>query len=740
MTVVGALSCWGQEIKVGPRGDGAFVVPTAQLIRPPGKSLVYVGRPVDLALSSDGKTVYVKSNKSLLAIDAANWTISQELKYPEHSGGASMHGIIVSPDGKKLFVSLQSYIIAGNIASDGTVTWAKRTPIFGTAEKRDSYPCGMTMLPGDRLLVSLSMNNALAIVNLMSGRVEREIAVGMAPYAVVVSPDRKTAYVTNWGGRRATANDKTSKSSGDDIVVDDRGTAASGTVSVVDLAAQKEVAQIETGLHPSEMVISADGKALYVANANSDSVSIIDTASRTVTHTVDVHPDAKLPFGSMPNAVTLSSDEKTLFVANGGNNAIAVVDLNGSQPNAEGFIPTGWYPAAVIAHQNELYIANLKGIGSRDPAKAGKWTTHDFQATIQKVEVPDPKTQATYTQQVLSDALVPQVLLAQERTSSSTAPKVAPEKIGDPSLIKHVVYIIKENRTYDQIFGDMPRGNSDPNLCMYGKQVTPNHHALAEQFGLLDNYYCNGVMSADGHAWSMEGVAVDWPEKGYGGWSRSYPFPGDDAMAIAPTGFIWDDVLMHGLSYRNYGEMSVAHPQPVSSWTDVYLQWKNKTNKIELERLMANANLRRYSCENSPGWNLHVPDQMRADAFLKEFAESEKSGQFANLTTLYLPQDHTSGMNVGQPTTSAMIADNDLALGRVVDAITHSKFWPDTCIFVVEDDPQSGFDHVDGHRSLCLVISPYSKHHAVVSNFYNQTSVLHTMELMLGCPFGPVRN
>lgn len=740
-----AGSCWAElptrepaarEPRVGPAGPGAFVVPTEQVIHPPGKSVAFHGRPVDLAVSVDGKTAYAKSNGSVLVIDTGTWTLRQEVKYPQGAGGASMHGLVVSPDGKKLFVSLQAKLLPANFAADGSIEWLKPIAIEGTSEHRkgDSYPCGIALLGDDRAAVCLSMNNTLAIVNLAQGKVEKQIDVGVAPYGVAVSADGAIAFVSNWGGRRAKAGDKTADSAGTDVVVNERGTASTGNVGVVDLKAGRQIAEIETGLHPADVEMSADGKTLFVANANSDTVSIIDTEKRAVRETINVRPDEKLLFGSASNALALSKDSQTLYVANGGNNAVAVVDLSESPAKVRGFIPTGWYPGAVVVHEKTLLVANVKGIGSRDPEAQGKWGSHAYWGTVQQVGIPDAGLLARYTKQVEADALVPQTLRAWEKAQTGKLPVPVPERVGEPSVIEHVLYIIKENRTYDQIFGDMPNGNGDPKLCTFGKDVTPNHHAIASQFALLDNFYCNGVLSADGHAWAMEGLAVDYLEKGFGGWSRSYPFPGDDALAIAPTGFIWDNILLHGLTFRNFGEMSTCHPEPVGTWTQLYQDWKNKTGKYALKHTMANATLTKYSNPDSPGWNMRVTDQLRADIFLRELAASEKSGQWANLNILYLPEDHTMGTNAGSPTPEAMVADNDLAVGRVVEAVSKSKFWAKTCIFVIEDDPQNGFDHVDGHRSICLVVSPYAKRQAVVSQFYNQTSVLHTIEQMLGCP------
>ncbi len=314
-------------------------------------------------------------------------------------------------------------------------------------------------------------------------------------------------------------------------------------------------------------------------------------------------------------------------------------------------------------------------------------------------------------------------------------PAPVPVHVGEPSVFEHIVYIIKENRTYDQVLGDMKQGNGDGSLCIFGREVTPNHHALAEQFVLLDNYYCNGVLSADGHQWAVEGAVADGIEKSFGGFTRSYPFPGDDALAIVSSGFIWDNVLLHGLSFRNFGEMDLATPIPASStFKQIYSDYQNHAGRIKFKQSIAIEQLRHYSSPDYPGWNLAIPDVVRAEIFIKGLKDFEEKGQMPSLTIVYLPSDHTRGLDPTAPTPQAMVADNDLAVGQVVEAISKSKFWAKTCIFINEDDPQNGFDHVDGHRSFCLVASPYTRRGKVVSAFYNQTSVLHTIELMLGLP------
>jgi hypothetical protein len=292
-----------------------------------------------------------------------------------------------------------------------------------------------------------------------------------------------------------------------------------------------------------------------------------------------------------------------------------------------------------------------------------------------------------------------------------------------------VVYILKENKTYDQIFGDIPQGNGEPSLCIYPQFVSPNHHALAQQYVLLDNFYCNGVNSADGHSWSTEANVTDHLEKSFGGFNRSYTF-GDDPLTYSSTGFIWNNVLDHGLTFRNYGEMDYASTSPSATWSQIYADYTNGTGAIRYVQNIGIASLRPYSSTNVPGWNMGIPDVVRAAGFIKELNAAQSNGVWQSFHFLYLPNDHTGG----PPTPRAQVADNDLSLGMVVEAITKSRFASNTVIFVMEDDPQSGYDHVDAHRSICLVISPYTRRGAVVSTFYNQAGVLHTMERILGLP------
>jgi len=327
-------------------------------------------------------------------------------------------------------------------------------------------------------------------------------------------------------------------------------------------------------------------------------------------------------------------------------------------------------------------------------------------------------------------------MLKKSTIASGSMKKVpVPQLPNQTSLFKHVVYIIKENRTYDQVLGDMAQGDGDTSLVEFGREITPNHHLLAETFVLLDNFNCSGVLSADGHQWTDEAYATDYLEKSFGDFSRSYPYDGDDALAYASSGFIWDNVLNHGLTFRNYGEFADALIDPPSAtFTDIYQDFLNGTNKIKIHSKANLSQLIPYLCPTYIGFPNKVSDQYRAGEFIKELREFEKNDNFPNFIIMLLPNDHTSGTRPGMPIPQAAVADNDLALGQIVEAISGSKFWNETCIFVTEDDPQAGLDHVDGHRTVGMVISPYTKRGKVVSTYYSQINMVRTIENILAIP------
>lgn len=728
--------------RVGPAADGGTVVSTQQLVRPLGESIEIAGRPVALALSPDGKTLAAKDDRDLILVDTSTWKVISEQKL---DGGTSPIGICFSGDGKHVFVTSSSDDLHEYAIDDsGTPKRARSIKLPGPGGKGKSFPCGVALSKGGATaVVCLSLNNTLAVVNLADTAIARQIDVGIAPYQVALSPDEKLAYVSCWGGRRAREGERSAPSAGTPVAVDERGIATTGGLCVVDLEAGKLVAEIDTGLSAGDLAISSDGSCLYVANANSDTVSVIDTAARKITEQITVRPDANLPFGSMPCGVALSPDGKQLAVTCAGNNAIAVIDLaapsDAAKSTIAAWLPTGWYPASVAWRGDRLFVANVKGIGSRKPRQEdGAFNTHQHTGTLQRLTLPPAGEWKRWTDQVLADARVPQVLAARERRqrAEQVKPRPVPQQPGEPSTIEHVVYVIKENRTYDQVFGDFSRANGEPKLCTFGRDVTPNQHALAERYVLLDNYYCNGVLSADGHSWATEGNVTPYLERAFGGFNRSYTF-GDDPLTYSSSGFVWDHVLAAGRSFRNYGEFNYAEftvpPGTPKSWATVYEDWRSKARKVTFQHKIGVERVLRYSNTDYPGWNMSISDQIRADVFLADLAKFEQSGTMPNFITMYLPQDHTSGVKEDTPTPRACVADNDLALGRIVEALSHSRFWPKLVLFAIEDDPQNGWDHVDGHRSTCLVVGPYVRRGAIVSEFYNQTSVFHTMERILGC-------
>jgi DNA-binding beta-propeller fold protein YncE/phospholipase C len=705
---------------------------SGHFLQPVGKSLAIPARPVDMAFHPNGKWLYVKENNGLTVVDAVSLKVLQSLAVP---GGSSYTGLLVSPDGSKVwFSNAGSAVQEGTIAGDGKVSWTRKLDLPKPKIGGEVYPTGMALSEdGKSLYVCASRANQIYRVDLGDGKVKDQFDTDIAPFDLAFNGDQSRLYVSCWGGKRPASGAKTAASSGTQVEVDDRGIVKGATVAVHDMASNKYISAM-TGLQPSEIVVASDGRA-FIANANHDTVTELSSDLRR-TRSIVVKPDFNLPFGSAPSG--LATDGDNLYVACGGNNALAVISL-GKTPTLRGFLPTGWYPVAVAVRDSQIYVANVKGTGSRRRQKDGSFGVYDFTGTVQKIDKGELEKLKSHTATVNKLNATPTILKANEgeEEESVEAHKEelvpVPDRLGERSSIQHVVYVIKENRTYDQVFGDIKKGDGDPKLCVFGRKVTPNHHALAEQFVLLDNYYCNGVNSADGHAWSVEGNASSHFERSFGGWTRSYPF-GDDPLSPSSSGFLWDNVLKWGKTFRNYGEFNYSEPTPKASWKQIYDDWKSGANKIKLTHNIGVERLRRYSKPNYPGWNMNIPDVLRAKIFVEDVKQFDKAGYFPNLTILYLPQDHTSGTTPGEPTPRATIADNDLALGQCVEALSKSRFWKKMAIFVIEDDPQNGFDHIDGHRSLCLVVSPFTQTGKVVSKFYNQTSVLHTMQRILGVP------
>jgi YVTN family beta-propeller protein len=700
---------------------------------------------VDLAFIDGGKALVVHNKNNLVFIDTAAGKITQTLPSPV---GLSVTGLAV--DGPRIFTSdVKDNVRVAERQADGSYQWAQTWPLEKPKVGGSAHPAGMALRDGKELWVTSTRGNSVQRLDAATGKVLQVIPVGIAPFTVVFAGSDR-AYVSNWGGDHPGKDDPQAPSSKTPVKIDPRtGVANHGSVSV--LAAVEgqwqQVTTITVGLHPSGMCVSKTGKFVYVANAASDSVSVIDTKKNEVVETISCRPEARLPFGSGCNALALSPDGGTLYVANGSNNCVAVVSLGfraveqhfrelGPKSVVLGLIPTGWYPGAILA-TDRLYVANIKGHGSLappGPKDKGK-NSHQHLGSVSVISVPDAKQLARYTEEVNANNRLAYSLAGLDKPRPNVKPVPVPVRHGEPSVFEHVIYVIKENRTYDQVFGDIKEGNGEPKLVMFGENVTPNLHVLVRQFTLLDNFYCSGVLSADGHTWCNEAFVTDYLERAFGGFTRSYPYEGSDALAFAPCGFLWDNALLHKKTFRNYGEYCKTTYTPAkATWTDTYGDWKNGTHKVKISVKPNMATLDKYSHPGYPGFPLRTPDVYRARLFLEEFRAFEKQGSFPNLVYVFLPNDHTSGTTPDFPTPQAMVADNDLALGQIVEAVSRSKFWEKTCIFVVEDDPQNGFDHVDGHRTVALVLSPYTKRKYVDSTNYNQTGMVKTIELVLGLP------
>jgi YVTN family beta-propeller protein len=737
--------------KIGVQSDGRIVVPTNQVVEPAGKQVLFPGRPVDLALLDQGHTLLVKNMKDLLLIDLATGAIKQTLPAPV---GFSATGLLVH--GQNIYVTdAKDHLRVATRKQTGELAWANPLEMPKPSVGGSAYPTGIAAQSDKAILVLSSRGNCVYSIESASGKVLQEISVGVAPYAICC-PRPDLCYVSNWGGNRPTPGDAQATSSRTPTRVDERGIANQGTVSVLQHKDGKwqQVKTIIVGLHPAGMAMSTDGLHLYVANANSDTVSVIRTDLGEVVETIPCRPEGRLPFGSGCNALVLAKDGQTLYVANGTNNCVAVIKLGtkaGAVSHAQaesrvaGLIPTGWYPGALALSGDgtKLMVANVKGhgsIGRRRPGDKAERSvekglnSHDHLGSVSIIDIPDEAQLARCTQQVNANNRLAYSLAGLEKPRANAAAVPVPLRHGEPSLFKHVIYIVKENRTYDQVFGDLDIGNGDKNLCIFGEDVTPNHHKLVREFTLFDNFYCSGVLSADGHQWVNEAYVTDYLEKAFGGFTRSYPYDGDDALAYASSGFLWDNALSRKRTLWNFGEFVKGGAPRGSTWIDMYRQFQTGSDKLKVNGRVTVKTLEPYTHPGYAGFVLTIPDVYRAKLFVDWLASCEKGGELPNLIYLYLPCDHTSGTRPGQPTPRAMVADNDLALGRCVEAVSKSRFWKDTVIFAVEDDPQNGFDHVDGHRTVGLAISAYNRRRSVDSTCYNQTGMVKTIELILGLP------
>jgi DNA-binding beta-propeller fold protein YncE len=725
VAAVGAVSYAGSRLssrRMGPQPDGSFIVSSGQRVEP--NAIAFDGRPTDIALHPSGAFCAVLGQSRVFLLNREG-VIAGSAAALAAGAGAGYHGLLWSPDGKRLYASdsegtVDTFDLAGT-----TLTAGPRISIKPEGAAGNPRPGGMAITrDGSRLYVAACDRSAVAEIDLRANRWLREFAVQNLPFTVRLTADEKTLVVSNWGGRQPAPDDEQSASGNAMIVTDPRGVAASGTVGLIDCASG-HLRVVPVGNHPTDIVV--DGNTAYIANAAGDSVSQLDIAAAKVTRTLPLRWGKLNLFGSMPCALALHG--RTLYLCNGGDNAVCEMDLN--RGTVRGFRPAGYFPIgiALTPDGKTAYVVNTKGNGSvRRTVKRLPGNAHDFQGTVSVLDLNADLAQATA--RVVADN-------GWNRDRSELHPHLAVYN----GAIKHVLYIIKENRTYDEVLGDLkdakgePLGDGDPKLCDLGETTTPNAHALARQFTLFDNGYVSGTNSADGHAWSTQAMADDYLEHFYTGY-RTYPDDGDCAMSLAAGGCLWDTAAKAGKTIRNYGEyaddeLAVFTPQP-KDWLEVWKDRISGQHRIEKRVGTRVASLRPYLHPHFVYWPLLQSDQERADLFEEEYKKLSREDKVPNLMIMALPCDHTEGRDPKYPKPQCMVADNDLALGRIVDVVSHSPQWKDTCIFVIEDDAQSGPDHVDGHRTVYMALSPYIRRGTIDHSFYNTVSMIRSIELMLG--------
>jgi YVTN family beta-propeller protein len=708
----------GRAPRLGRQPDGSFLVSTGQ--RVPAAAVAFPGRPIDLALHPSGRFFAVLSKSEVFLADPGGVIAGSAVAFPKKAGPA-FRGLAWAPDGNRLFASMEkgdvwTFALDGRALRAGPVVAIPRP---GTDPKANPVPGGMCFTrDGKRLFVAAANRSAVVEIDPAANAVVKEYPAQLVPFEPRLSEDERTLIVSNWGGRPANPGERTAKSDNVQILVDERGAPASGTVSLIDRASGA-ARHVEVGIHPCALAVA--GHKAYVANAMSDSVSVIDIPSTAVERTIPIRWDRRRILGSMPNALAVRGS--TLYAGNGGDNALCEIDLTAGA--VRGFRPAGFFPCAVAlaADGRSAYVLNTKGHGSVAKTLLGRpGNAHDFQGTVSVVD--------------LTGDLAGETAAVARNNHWRTELGRPPALKVYNGAIKHVVYVIKENRTYDEIFGDLPVGDGDPKLCSLGETVMPNHRRLALQFTLFDNAYVSGTNSADGHAWSTQCLANDYLERFYVGYSRSYSDDGEDAMAYSNGGAIWDAAVKKGKSVRVWGEFcedssAIIEPKP-KDWFEVWEDRKAGGSKFKFTPVTLVPGLKNLIAPGYIYWPLWQSDQARADIFIREYEQFSKTDTVPDLMVLSLPCDHGEGTDPRYPTPRAMMADNDLALGRIVEAITKSPQWKETCIFVVEDDAQSGPDHVDGHRSCFLALSPYTRRGFLDSTLYTQTNMIRSIGLMLG--------
>ncbi len=688
------------------KNPSKVLLPNGWSLSPAGRSLQLGDLPLNIQISPSQKLMAVTNNgqskHSIQLIDPQGEKILHEQPI-----GKAWYGLKFSADEKKLYASgandniiLVYPIVNKKLAVADTIVLGKAWP----AEKIG--PTGLEVDDaGKRLYTVTKENNSLYVFDLSTKKLLHRVNLGAEAYDCLLSPDKSKLYISLWG---------------------------SDKLAVYDTKTNRVTNEIFTENHPNEIIQNRSGKYLFVANANDNSVSVIDTQAGKVIEVISTALYPTRLTGSTTNGLALSEDEKILYVANADNNCLAVFNVSTpGKSRSKGFIPTGWYPTNVRVAGKKIFVSNGKGFnsmanpyGPQPVKKTDNSGVHVgiteqrevqyigglFKGTLSIIDQPDDSKLESFSKQVYANTPYNKQT---ETLSRGLKDNPVPNIQGGRSPIKYVFYVIKENRTYDQVFGDIKEGNGDPSLCIFPEKVTPNHHALAREFVLLDNFYVDAEVSADGHNWSMAAYATDYTEKtwptSYGSRGGTYDYEGSRKIAYPRDGYIWDYCKRAGVSYRSYGQ---------------FVTKDGATTESLIGKIAA----------KFPPYNLDIMDIDRITAFKSDFDSLLAINAVAQFNTIRIGNDHTSGQRIGKLTPTAQVADNDLALGQLVEHISNSSIWKESAIFVLEDDAQNGPDHVDAHRSPAFVISPYTKRNSVNSNMYSTSGMLRTMELILGLP------
>jgi YVTN family beta-propeller protein len=690
----------GREVTVpGQNGPNAMLM-TGWKTTPAGRQLASGDMILSGKVSPDG-TLFAFTNSGYTRHGLHIVDLATEKEIASFPLEQSWSGLAFSPDGKRIFVSGG----AGNPLSDiqyfdrwDNEGWKEARAgftLFGAAKDKTAVSSLSVSADGKLLYALNNSDDHLYILETHGGRAVARLRIGDHPISARLSRDGKTLYVANLGGANV------------------------ASVDVRDPNRPAVIATLSTDPHPNDLVLTADDR-LFVSCGNTNTVISFDLKTGQRLEVINTALEPKAPAGSTPNSLALTADGETLYVANADNNSVAVIDVEErGKSRPLGFLPTGWYPTFVTttADGKRVIVASSKGMGTGpnrvkrpiDPiAPAVSFQHHGNQLNglVSFIDTPDAKRLAEFTKQVYDNALYRDTLL---ESSGAGAESVIPTKVGEASPIKHVLFIMKENRTYDQVFGDLKQGNGDPSLTLFGREVTPNQHALAEQFVLLDNLYCSGEVSQDGQPWTTSAYATEFTQRA---WTLSYSRHGSvntgGGISEQSTPYIWELARKHGLTAKTFG--------------------------MGTRRGVAEIRSTRFDQRASDPQLTRARDYERAERFVEEFQEMDREGAMPSLMFMSLGENHTNGTTPGAYTPKAQVASNDVAVGKIVEAITKSRVWSTFAVFIIEDDAQNGPDHVDSHRTAGLVISPYVKRNVVDSTMYATVSMLRTVELLLGLP------